>query len=80
MARWSLASEAEKHIAWARAFWDAVKPFSTGEVYAHWTSGIGEEWVVNAAYGPNYARLARVKQRYDPTNFFRSNLNIRPAA
>ena len=35
--------------------------------------------MVRAAFGENYARLAEVKRKYDPTNFFCLNLNIRPA-
>jgi FAD/FMN-containing dehydrogenase len=31
-----------------------------------------------AAYGPNYERLVRLKDKYDPTNFFRMNQNIKP--
>jgi FAD/FMN-containing dehydrogenase len=32
------------------------------------------------AYGPNYDRLAQVKAKYDPTNLFRMNQNVAPAA
>jgi len=35
---------------------------------------------VRDAYGPNYERLVAVKQKYDPTNFFSSNQNIKPPA
>jgi hypothetical protein len=34
---------------------------------------------VRSTYGGNYARLQAIKQKYDPTNFFRLNPNIKPA-
>ncbi len=34
--------------------------------------------MVRAAYGENYNRLASLKSKYDPTNFFRYNQNITP--
>ena len=37
----------------------------------------GEERV-RAAYGENYERLVALKNKYDPTNFFRLNQNIKP--
>jgi FAD/FMN-containing dehydrogenase len=56
-----------------------MRPFSTGGVYAN---NLGEEGAerVRAAFGANYARLAAIKNKYDPSNFFRLNQNIRPAA
>jgi len=38
----------------------------------------GEERI-RATYGENYGRLAAIKKKYDPSNFFRVNQNIKPA-
>ncbi|MER8593680.1 BBE domain-containing protein [Mesorhizobium sp. M1182] len=75
---WDYPSDDETHIRWARDLWDAMRPFSTGGVYAN---NLGEEGTdrVLAAYGENYPRLAALKNKYDPTNFFRLNQNIKPA-
>ena len=35
---------------------------------------------VQATYGANYERLAAIKKKYDPTNFFSGNQNIRPTS
>jgi FAD/FMN-containing dehydrogenase len=74
---WDNSADDEAHIRWARDLWDAMRPFSTGGVYAN---NLGEEGIdrVRAAYGENYPRLVAVKNKYDPTNFFRFNQNIRP--
>jgi FAD/FMN-containing dehydrogenase len=79
VAIWDDPAEDEKHIRWARDLWEAVRPFSTGGVYAN---NLGDEGIdrIQAAYGENYPRLAEVKKKYDPTNFFRLNQNIQPVA
>jgi FAD/FMN-containing dehydrogenase len=33
---------------------------------------------VQAAYGENYGRLLALKGKYDPTNLFRFNQNVKP--
>ena len=74
---WDEPADDEIHIRWARDLWTAMRPFSTGGVYAN---NLGDEGMdrVQAAYGENYARLVALKNKYDPTNFLRLNQNIRP--
>ena len=54
-----------------------MRPFTTGAVYVNNLSDEGEERA-KAAYGANYERLVNLKNKYDPTNFFRLNQNIKP--
>jgi FAD/FMN-containing dehydrogenase len=79
-AAWPDASQDASHIAWVRACFDAIRPLSSSGAYLNFLAGDDEDRV-RAAYGPErYARLARLKARYDPTNVFRLNQNIQPAA
>ncbi|HEX3639139.1 MAG TPA: FAD-binding oxidoreductase [Paraburkholderia sp.] len=77
--RWDDASDDERCIGWARAFFDASAPFALGSVYVNFMTQ-EESGRVADAYGPNYERLVAVKKHYDPHNLFRHNQNIRPAA
>ncbi|HEV2130149.1 MAG TPA: BBE domain-containing protein, partial [Longimicrobiaceae bacterium] len=81
ISRWVDPVEAERQIAWTRALHEAIRPFTSGGVYVNYL-GVGEnEDRVRAAYGERkYERLVEVKNRYDPTNLFRYNQNIRPRA
>ncbi|AXE94826.1 FAD-binding oxidoreductase [Paraburkholderia sp. 22099] len=76
--RWDDASDDERCIGWARAFFDAAAPFALGSVYVNFMTQ-EEGGRVADAYGPNYERLVAVKGRYDPHNLFRHNQNIQPA-
>ena len=70
----------EEHVGWARATHQAMDPWSTGGGYVNFTSEPGQD-KVQASYPPDtYARLVAVKDRYDPTNLFQLNQNIRPSA
>ena len=68
----------ENNIAWARAYWDALHPYSVGGgAYVNFMMEEGEDRV-RASYRENYDRLVEVKRRYDPENLFHVNQNIRP--
>ena len=65
-------------IGWSKEYWRRLHPYSAGGAYVNMMMDEGQERVM-AAYRDNYARLAQVKARYDPDNFFHVNQNIRPA-
>jgi hypothetical protein len=79
LANWADPQETEANVAWARAFFDAMQQFSTGQTNLNFP-GLGEDpQFVRAAVGRNFERLVEVKQKYDPTNLFRLNQNIDPS-
>jgi hypothetical protein len=69
--------EAERHVAWVRAGWEALRPHSSG-VYVNFISDEGDAGV-ETAYGHRLKRLTALKDQYDPTNVFRMNANIPPS-
>lgn len=64
-------------MSWVREFWSAMQPFLSTGVYVNYLSDNEGEDRVQGAYGSNYDRLLQLKAKYDPTNFFRINQNIR---
>jgi FAD/FMN-containing dehydrogenase len=77
--RWDKPEEDKRCIAWAREFFSKTAPYATGGVYVNFLTQ-DETDRIRAAYGPNYDKLVQLKSKYDPTNLFRLNQNIKPAA
>jgi hypothetical protein len=63
---------------WCVDYWEAARPYSMAGAYVNFMMDEGHERV-QATYGDNYQRLAQIKAKYDPDNFFRVNQNIQPA-
>jgi hypothetical protein len=75
---WNDVAEDARTIQWVRGLWQALQPFSTGNIYVNYESDVGVDRV-QAAYGAaKYERLVALKNTYDPTNVFRLNANIKP--
>ena len=71
-------AQAERHTQWVRDGWQALRPHSAGQ-YASFLSDEGPAGV-QTAYGDRLDRLVTLKNRVDPTNFFRLNANIPPSS
>lgn len=76
-SNWADPSQSEKNVRWTRECWNALQAFLVEGSYGNYVSDEGEA-IARAAYGPNYERLVALKNKYDPTNFFRMNHNIKP--
>ena len=75
---WPVEIDPEQHIAWLKSYWKTLQPhthgFYTNDHY------VQSQTQVDANYMGNYARLVELKNKYDPTNLFRLNTNVRPSA
>jgi FAD/FMN-containing dehydrogenase len=78
IANWTDPADSERNTAWARGLFQAVQPQVSRGVYVNFIDADEGADRVRAAYGDNYDRLVQLKRKYDPTNFFRMNQNIRP--
>ena len=70
-------AKCDRITAWAREYWEALHPYSAGGAYVNFMMEEGEDRV-KATYRDNYERLVAIKNKYDPTNLFRLNQNIKP--
>ncbi len=76
IAQWSDPAQTDMHRNWARAGEEILRAFSSN---AHLLSALDVETedVIQTAFGANLPRLASIKKKYDPSNFFRVNHNIK---
>jgi hypothetical protein len=77
-ALWDATVDPAPHIAWLREYWRTLEPHTRG----FYTNDAIEESqrAIDDNYAGNLRRLVALKSRYDPTNLFRLNANIVPAA
>jgi len=76
---WIDPIESDKHIQWTRDFWKAMQKYSVGGSYVNFQSSDEGEDRIKTTYGKiKLKRLSKLKKKYDPTNFFSLNRNIKP--
>ncbi|UOF92911.1 FAD-binding oxidoreductase [Fodinisporobacter ferrooxydans] len=76
-ATWNTPEGAAQGIRWIENFRRAMLPFTQG-VYVNTPDLSIKNWP-QAYYGGNFARLTRVKSKYDPENIFHYPQSIPPA-
>jgi FAD/FMN-containing dehydrogenase len=78
LTQWINPADTERCIAWTRESYAAMKPFTADGRYVNYLDDDEAGDPVAQAYGPNFARLKQLKAKYDPSNFFHMNQNIKP--
>jgi hypothetical protein len=78
LSGWTDPADTQRNIAWTRELFAAWEPHLAHAAYVNDLGDEGEDRA-RSAYGDNYPRLAALKAKYDPTNLFRRNQNIKPA-
>jgi len=76
-ALWDKPEETEAHVNWAKGYWQALRSYSPRGAYINFLTDEGQDRV-RESYQGNYDRLVQIKRKYDPTNLFRLNQNIKP--
>jgi len=77
MGRWNTPAEKASAVQWVKALQSQLQPLARG-LYINQLGETSDD-LVRMGYGPNYARLAEIKKKYDPGNLLRINQNIKPA-
>ena len=78
ISQWSDPRDNDACTAWCRETYEALQPFLGTTRYVNYLDRDEADDIAASVYGPNYARLRELKTKYDPENFFHTNVNIRP--
>lgn len=73
------SANAQQITAWCKDFYDALTPHTMGGAYVNFMMEEGQTRIKDS-YKDNYERLVSIKTKYDPTNFFHINQNIKPTS
>ena len=76
--RWQTGDMDDSCVTWVRDVYQKAEEHSTGSVYVNFVPENGEERKIGP-YGANLDRLRQIKTKFDPSNLFRSNINIEPS-
>lgn len=76
---WIEPGDDAENIAWTRSFHSAIAPHAANGVYANYLDRDDADRV-EAAFGPNLARLTRLKATFDPDGLFRADPGPQPGA
>lgn len=78
-ANWEPSQDDEANIAWTRECIADMQKFSDGSQYLNFPGFYeDEDETMRTTFGHQYERLVALKNKYDPTNLFRLNQNIKP--
>jgi len=76
---WEKPEDRDPSMQWARGAWPKLEPLTEG-FYVNELAADDPERRIKANYGSNYDRLVKLKNKYDPTNLFHMNANVKPSA
>jgi FAD/FMN-containing dehydrogenase len=76
ISQWNDPADTERCTRWCRDTYSALKPYLGTARYMNYLAH--DESDARGVYGPNYPRLQELKRKYDPDNFFHTNVNIPP--
>ena len=79
VSQWADPHDTGRGIAWCRETYAALRPYLGSFRYVNYLDSDEPGDPAAVAYGPNYPRLRELKKKYDPENFFHTNVNIRPS-
>jgi FAD/FMN-containing dehydrogenase len=79
IAQWLDPEQNAPNISWAKETFAALEPFTRHGAYSNYMADDESLAGVKRAFGVNFPRLQKLKDLYDPENFFHNNQNIPPS-
>ena len=79
LSQWLAAAHSPENTAWAKETYDRLSPHAISGAYSNYLGDDENLARVKQAFGDNFERLQKLKDKYDPENVFRLNQNIPPS-